>query len=59
MARTAMAMSLKGLTLTELLVVIAIIGALAGLIFARVQRGREKSRQIVFLSNLKQLGKAF
>jgi prepilin-type N-terminal cleavage/methylation domain-containing protein/prepilin-type processing-associated H-X9-DG protein len=52
-------MRFKGLTLVELLVVIAIISALAGLIFASVQRAREKGRQTVCMSNLRQLGQAF
>ncbi|MFN4179820.1 MAG: H-X9-DG-CTERM domain-containing protein [Armatimonadota bacterium] len=52
-------MRFKGLTLIELLVVIAIISALAGLIFAGVQRAREKGRQTVCMSNLRQLGQAF
>lgn len=48
-----------GLTLVELLVVIAVISALAGLTFAGIQRVREKGRQTVCMSNLRQLGKAF
>lgn len=52
-------MRFKGFTLVELLVVIAIISALAGLIFAGVQRAREKGRQTVCMSNLRQLGQAF
>lgn len=52
-------MRFKGLTLIELLVVIAIISALAGLVFAGAQMTRERGRQTVCMSNLRQLGQAF
>lgn len=42
--------------LIELLVVIAIIAVLAAILLPVFARAREKGRQIVCLSNLKQLG---
>jgi prepilin-type N-terminal cleavage/methylation domain-containing protein len=45
-----------GFTLIELLVVIAIIALLAAILFPVFARVREKGRQAVCLSNLKQLG---
>jgi len=45
-----------GFTLIELLVVIAIIAILAAILFPVYARIKEKGRQIVCLSNLKQLG---
>ena len=48
-----------GFTLIELLVVIAIIAILAAILFPIFATAREKARQIVCLSNLMQLSKAF
>src|SRR5436309_2630750 len=45
----------RGLTLIELLVIIALIAILAGLLFPVFAQGREKARQSVCASNLKQL----
>ena len=47
-----------GFTLIELLVVIAIIGILTAMVFPVFARAREKARQSVCLSNLKQLSLA-
>jgi prepilin-type N-terminal cleavage/methylation domain-containing protein len=47
-----------GFTLIELLVVIAVIATLAALLFPVFARSREKARQAVCLSNLKQIGSA-
>jgi prepilin-type N-terminal cleavage/methylation domain-containing protein/prepilin-type processing-associated H-X9-DG protein len=48
----------RGFTLIELLVVIAIIGILAAMVFPVFARAREKARQAVCMSNLKQMALA-
>jgi prepilin-type N-terminal cleavage/methylation domain-containing protein/prepilin-type processing-associated H-X9-DG protein len=48
----------KGFTLIELLVVIAIIAVLAAILFPVFAQAREKARQTVCASNLKQIGTA-
>jgi len=48
----------QAFTLIELLVVIAIIGIIAAILFPVFAKAREKARQIVCVSNLKQLGLA-
>jgi len=45
----------RGFTLIELLVVVAIIAILAGLLFPVFANAREKGRQVMCLSNLRQL----
>ena len=47
-----------GFTLVETLVVIAIIGVLAGIVYASSGGARERGRQAVCISNLRQIGQA-
>jgi len=49
----------RAFTLIELLVVIAIIAILVAMLLPALQRAREKARQGVCMSNLKQLGTAY
>jgi len=56
--RSVAMVSRRGFTLIELLVVIAIIAILAGMLFPVFANAREKGRQAVCISNLRQLAMA-
>ncbi|MCC6729801.1 MAG: type II secretion system protein [Chthonomonadales bacterium] len=49
----------RAFTLIEVLLVVAIIGVLAGLILALLEPVRERSREAVCTSNLRQIGQAY
>jgi prepilin-type N-terminal cleavage/methylation domain-containing protein/prepilin-type processing-associated H-X9-DG protein len=53
-----MRMRKKGFTLIELLVVVAIIAIIAAILFPVFAKAREKARQTVCLSNMRQIGTA-
>lgn len=52
-------MTRRGFSLVELLVVVAVIAVLSALLLPALARAREKGRQGVCLSNLRQVGLAF